>query len=111
MLQKIRALRKKAESWFGSVFPERQIYHRSNRVVHFISMSAKTQMALVIIVATAFIWVAYSTVNVVFNKQILVMQKREIAQLQNELNIATSTVPEATCAYVPHTIGEVGRVR
>ncbi|WP_425407856.1 peptidoglycan DD-metalloendopeptidase family protein [Hyphococcus sp.] len=59
------------------IFKERQIYHRSDGVVHFISMSSKTQIALAVIVGAALLWVAYSSVNVVFKEQIIVAKERD----------------------------------
>lgn len=58
-------------------FKERQIYHRSDGVVHFISMSSKTQIALAMIVGAALLWVAYASVNVVFKEQIIVAKDRD----------------------------------
>ncbi|MEZ5892833.1 MAG: peptidoglycan DD-metalloendopeptidase family protein [Parvularculaceae bacterium] len=59
------------------IFKERQIYHRSDGVVHFISMSTKTQIALAMIVGAALLWVAYASVNVVFKEQIIVAKERD----------------------------------
>ncbi|GJL91507.1 M23 family metallopeptidase [Hyphococcus sp.] len=62
---------------FSRFFKERQIYHRSDGVVHFISMSSKTQIALAVIVGAALLWVAYASVNVVFKEQIIVAKDRD----------------------------------
>jgi murein DD-endopeptidase MepM/ murein hydrolase activator NlpD len=59
------------------IFKERQIYHRSDGVVHFISMSSKTQIALAVIIGAALLWVAYASVNVVFKEQIIVAKDRD----------------------------------
>ncbi len=59
------------------IFKERQIYHRSDGVVHFISMSSKTQIALAIVGGAAVLWVAYASVNVVFKEQIIVAKERD----------------------------------
>lgn len=58
-------------------FKERQIYHRSDGVVHFISMSARTQIALAAVIGAALLWVAYASVNVVFKEQIIVAKERD----------------------------------
>jgi len=58
-------------------FKERQIYHRSDGVVHFISMSTKTQIALAVVLSAAVLWIAYSSVNVVFKEQIIVAKDRD----------------------------------
>lgn len=57
-------------------FKERQIYHRSDGVVHFISMSTRTQILLAVVIAAALMWVAYASVNVVFKEQIIVAKDR-----------------------------------
>ena len=62
---------------FSRIFKERQIYHRSDGVVHFISMSSKTQIALAMIAGAALLWVAYASVNVVFKEQIIVAKDRD----------------------------------
>lgn len=59
------------------LFKERQIYHRSDGVVHFISMSTNTQIALATVVGTFLLWVAYASVNVVFKEQIIVAKERD----------------------------------
>ena len=61
----------------GRFFKERQIYHRSDGVVHFISMSSKTQIALAVVATGALMWIAYATVNVVFKEQIIVAKEQE----------------------------------
>lgn len=58
-------------------FKERQIYHRSDGVVHFISMSTRTQVALATVIGAALLWVAYASVNVVFKEQIIVAKERD----------------------------------
>ena len=78
------------------LFKERQIYHRSDGVVHFISMSAKTQIALAIVVLAALLWVAYSSVNVVFKEQIIVAKERERLVMQTNLS---KRLHEAQKAY------------
>jgi murein DD-endopeptidase MepM/ murein hydrolase activator NlpD len=59
------------------LFKERQIYHRSDGVVHFISMSTRTQIALAGVIGAFLLWVAYASVNVVFKEQIIVAKERD----------------------------------
>ncbi len=68
---------------FGRFFKERQIYHRSDGVVHFISMSTKTQVALVVMAVSALCWFAYATVNVVFKEQIILSIDKEKRLMSN----------------------------
>lgn len=67
-------------------FKERQIYHRSDGVVHFISMSTKTQIALATVVGAALLWVAYASVNVVFKEQIIVAKERDSRIMETTYN-------------------------
>jgi murein DD-endopeptidase MepM/ murein hydrolase activator NlpD len=59
------------------LFRERQIYHRSEGVVRFIKLSARTQVAMAVILGAALLWVAYASVNVVFKEQIIVSKDQE----------------------------------
>lgn len=67
-------------------FKERQIYHRSDGVVHFISMSARTQVALAAVIGAALLWVAYASVNVVFKEQIIVAKERDRRVIETVFN-------------------------
>ncbi len=67
-------------------FKERQIYHRSDGVVHFISMSTRTQIALASVIGAALLWVAYASVNVVFKEQIIVAKERDRRVLETVFN-------------------------
>ena len=67
-------------------FKERQIYHRSDGVVHFISMSTKTQIAFAVVVGAALLWVAYASVNVVFKEQIIVAKERDSRIMETTYN-------------------------
>ncbi|HBK91786.1 MAG TPA: hypothetical protein DDZ68_08955 [Parvularcula sp.] len=67
-------------------FKERQIYHRSDGVVHFISMSTRTQIALASVIGAALLWVAYASVNVVFKEQIIVAKERDRRVIETVFN-------------------------
>lgn len=67
-------------------FKERQIYHRSDGVVHFISMSTRTQIALATVIGAAVLWVAYASVNVVFKEQIIVAKERDRRVIETVFN-------------------------
>lgn len=62
---------------FGRLFRERQIYHRSEGVVRFIKLSARTQLAMAAIIGASLLWVAYASVNVVFKEQIIVSKDKQ----------------------------------
>ena len=76
----------KFRRFLSRLFKERQIYHRSDGVVHFISMSSKTQVALAIVVGAALLWVAYASVNVVFKEQIIVAKEQDFLVMQTNLS-------------------------
>lgn len=61
----------------GHLFRERQIYHRSDGVVHFIKLSSRTQVVFASILFGALLWVAYASVNVVFKEQIIVAKDEQ----------------------------------
>ncbi|NWG72619.1 MAG: M23 family metallopeptidase [Parvularculaceae bacterium] len=99
------------------LFKERQIYHRSDGVVHFISMSTNTQIALAGVIGAFLLWVAYASVNVVFKEQIIVakdktfrtMETTYLKQIQsqkaayddvNTLNVLTEKEFEMTLAEI-----------
>lgn len=76
----------KVSRFISRFFKERQIYHRSDGVVHFISMSTKTQIALAAVVGAALLWVAYASVNVVFKEQIIVAKERDSRIMETMYN-------------------------
>ncbi|MEM8771651.1 MAG: M23 family metallopeptidase [Pseudomonadota bacterium] len=71
---------------FIRLFKERQIYHRSDGVVHFISMSPQTQIAFSVVALGALLWIAYASVNVVFKEQIIVAKERERLVMQTNMS-------------------------
>lgn len=74
----------KTKRWVSRFFKERQIYHRSDGVVHFISMSTRTQVALAVVIGAALLWVAYASVNVVFKEQIIVAKDRDSREQRDQ---------------------------
>ncbi|MEO1040958.1 MAG: M23 family metallopeptidase [Pseudomonadota bacterium] len=82
----------------GHLFRERQIYHRSDGVVHFIKLSSRTQVVFASILLGALFWVAYASVNVVFKEQIIIakdQQRRdEQAAYRRRLQNADSAIEE-----------------
>lgn len=91
---------------FSRLFKERQIYHRSDGVVHFISMSAHTQIAFAVVALGALLWIAYASVNVVFKEQIIVAKERERLVMQTNLSKRLNEAKLAydDVAFLNHTI-------
>ncbi|MBB4659528.1 murein DD-endopeptidase MepM/ murein hydrolase activator NlpD [Parvularcula dongshanensis] len=61
----------------GRAFRERQIYHRSDGVVRFVKLSSQTQMAMALILGAFLLWVAFATVNFVFEQQIKIAEAQQ----------------------------------
>lgn len=61
----------------GHLFRERQIYHRSDGIVHFIKLRSRTQIIFASLLFGGLLWVAYASVNVVFKEQIIVTKDQE----------------------------------
>jgi murein DD-endopeptidase MepM/ murein hydrolase activator NlpD len=83
-------------NWFNRLFPERQLYHRSHGQVRFVSMSAQTQIALLIVTLAFLGWVAYASVNVVFKEQIISAKERNLVAMQANYE---NRLAEAQSAY------------
>lgn len=81
---------------FNRLFPERQLYHRSHGQVRFVSMSAQTQIALLIVTLAFLSWVAYASVNVVFKEQIISAKERNLVAMQANYEVRLA---EAQAAY------------
>src|SRR5215470_13446518 len=81
---------------FNRLFPERQLYHRSHGQVRFVSMSAQTQIALLIVTLAFLAWVAYASVNVVFKEQIISAKERNLVAMQANYEVRLA---EAQAAY------------
>ena len=63
-------------------FPERQIYHRSRGSVQFITLSASTQICLLVLTFGFLGWVAYASVNAVFKDQIIQAREQHFSTIQ-----------------------------
>ncbi len=62
--------------WIQRAFPERQIYHRSEGKVNYISLTPRTQMAAVSIVSMLVVWVVYSSISFFVSGQFLTSQSQ-----------------------------------
>ena len=56
----------------------RQIYVRSNGDVQFITVSPVSQVCLLIIFLTGFLWMAFASVNIVFKDQLLELKQQKL---------------------------------
>ena len=80
---------------FNRLFPERQLYHRSHGQVRFVSMSAQTQIALLIVTLAFLAWVAYASVNVVFKEQIISAKERNLVAMQANYEVRLAAAQAA----------------
>ncbi|MEM8985652.1 MAG: M23 family metallopeptidase [Pseudomonadota bacterium] len=86
----------KFRRFLGRSFRERQIYHRADGVVHFISMSSRTQIALAVVTAGFLLWVAFATVNVVFKEQIIIDKEHKYRIMETMMRMR---IDESQSAY------------
>ncbi|PHS22919.1 MAG: peptidase M23 [Robiginitomaculum sp.] len=59
------------------IFPERQIYHRSNGEVRYISLSTRTQIVATATAMVVFLWFGYATASVFLSGHLLSSQSRQ----------------------------------
>ena len=78
----MNSLRQRAWSRINFLFPERQIYIRSDGRVQFLTFSSQMQ-AITAGISLLFLgWVAFTSVNVIFKDRILAAKERHFQQLQ-----------------------------
>ncbi|MEI9931952.1 MAG: DUF5930 domain-containing protein [Rhizomicrobium sp.] len=70
-------------TWLHEIFPERQIYIRSDGRVQFFSFSSSLQATLAGLTLIFLGWVAFSTVNVVFKDRIIAAKDHRYQQMQS----------------------------
>jgi len=78
----MNSLRQRAWSRINFLFPERQIYIRSDGRVQFLTFSSQMQAIMAGISLLFLGWVAFTSVNVIFKDRILIAKERHFQQLQ-----------------------------
>lgn len=68
--------------WRSHLLKERQLYYRANGDVHFVALSPRAQIAAAAVTLLVLSWIGYSTVNVIFHRQILNAKNARIAELR-----------------------------
>lgn len=71
-----------ASAFVRRVFPERQIYHRAEGQVHYISLSTKAQLLAATASAVVMGWTAYATASVFLRGHLLSAQSHEAARIK-----------------------------
>jgi murein DD-endopeptidase MepM/ murein hydrolase activator NlpD len=75
-------LRQRAWRRISHIFPERQIYIRSDGRVQFFTFDSKMQAILAAVCVLFLGWVAFTSVNVIFKDRILAAKERHFQQMQ-----------------------------
>lgn len=70
--------------WLHAVFPERQIYIRSDGRVQFFTFSSSLQATLAGLVLIFLGWVAFASVNVIFKDNIIAAKDRRYQTMQTQ---------------------------
>jgi murein DD-endopeptidase MepM/ murein hydrolase activator NlpD len=76
------SLRQRAWSRVNLLFPERQIYIRSEGRVQFLTFSSQIQVIMAGISLLFLGWVAFTSVNVIFKDRILAAKERHFQRMQ-----------------------------
>jgi murein DD-endopeptidase MepM/ murein hydrolase activator NlpD len=71
-----------ASAFVRRVFPERQIYHRAEGQVHYISLSTRAQLLAATASAVVMGWTAYATASVFLRGHLLSAQSHEAARIK-----------------------------
>ncbi len=78
----IMRLAQRASAFVERVFPERQIYHRTEGHVRYFTLSTRTQVLMATASALAISWVSYSTLSVLVRGHLLSHQSAETARIK-----------------------------
>src|SRR5580698_1704085 len=70
-------------AWLHDIFPERQIYIRSDGRVQFFTFGPSLQATLAGLSLIFLLWVAFATVNVVFKDRIIAAKDHRFQQMQS----------------------------
>ena len=63
---------------YGHLFPERQIYLRSEGEVRFATFTAKAQLGLALMALMVGVWIAFATFQYVFQNDIIASKNERI---------------------------------
>ncbi len=72
----------RARERFSRLFPERQIYHRSDGRVQFVVLSARFQVVSVVLGLSCLGWIAYASVMTAFKDEIVAAKEEKLRQVQ-----------------------------
>ncbi len=66
-----------ARGFIGKIFPERQIYHRSQGEVRYIALTTRQQLAAASALLVVLVWFVYATASVFLSGHLLSSQSRQ----------------------------------
>src|ERR1700674_400192 len=78
----MNSLRQRAWRRVHIIFPERQIYMRSDERVQFLTFSSQMQAIMAGISLLFLVWVVFTSVNVIFKDRILAAKEQRFQQMQ-----------------------------
>jgi murein DD-endopeptidase MepM/ murein hydrolase activator NlpD len=83
-LDKVHPFAERVWHWLHAVFPERQIYIRSDGRVQFFTFNSSLQATLAGLVLIFLGWVAFASVNVIFKDHIIAAKDRRYQTMQTQ---------------------------
>ncbi len=101
----IPILVKKLSDVIARIFPERQLYFRTNGVVRFISISQRTQIFTSLVLLSVFVWVGLTSISYVYREEILAAKdmdlnqaKKNYADSNNQFSKLKNDIKKSTMA-------------
>lgn len=84
VLAKPITIGEKIRHWTLRIFPERQIYFRTNGIVRFLVVHTSWQIALALLLTGSLVWITYSSLHVLGRDEALAERNQRINQLTQE---------------------------
>lgn len=100
-----------AASFWERLFPERQIYLRSDGLVRYVSLPPVTQLAGGFLLLAVFLWTMFASVNFAFTRGALTSRDAEIAELRINYIRLASELAETQRRFLLMTQEQGGRRR
>ena len=93
-------------SWrdrFHRFYPERELIFRSRGRVRYLSMSARVQATLTVVLFVGLMWVALSSVGLFVERQVIASRNAEIAELQSQYALMADDLDAMRREFVEKT--------
>ena len=95
----------KFASFFRNVFPERQIFLRTNGEVSYLSLGLGVQLFLSLTVVAFFAWVAFASLNLIFKDQIIESKDQNLAKMHAHIRDLNLEMDRLQDRFVSQTEG------